>query len=184
MKRTLLLVLALMLVAAPSFAQIPDTAYVGLYTDVDHTTWSATYSGVTTTVYMYIFWVPGPDGLQAAEWAISYPSNILQGTITKDADIASTLGTMQAGIAVSMYTCHAGGVWYWTHKVRLFLQDAEQSTIEIVANPTVIPPVYDYSACTLGYPRKPVKRATNLCMNWSCETATQSATWGAIKSLF
>jgi hypothetical protein len=184
MKRVIPAVVALLLVAGSSFAQAPDSTYVGLFTDVDHTVWTQSYTGATTLFYMYIFWLPTEKGMQAAEFSISYPDNIVGLTVTKDADITVTLGDLEGGISIATGTCHPGGVWYQTHRQRLALYDAEVSTVRILANPTLIPPKLQIASCELGYQKYPVRKFTNLCINEDCSTATTPKTWGAIKSLF
>lgn len=179
MKKVLLAVTALLLVAGSSFAQSPDTAYVGLFTDVNHTTWNVSLVTTPTPFYMYIFWLPTDAGMRAAQWAISYPSDdiVTAATVTSDADITVTMGNLVDGIAISVGTCHPGGVWYQTHRQRIFLYTADVAAFEIIANPTTIPPSYKMSSCELGYPKYPVIRYTNLCVNSTCTTATQGKTW-------
>jgi hypothetical protein len=184
MKKGLFVVFGLMLIAASSFAQSPDSAYVGLYADVDHTTWTKSYSGSSTMFYMWIFWIPTDDGMYGSQFKVSFPSNIITSTVTKDADVTVTLGDLASGIGIGLGTCHSGGVWYWTHKVRLFLLDAEESTIELQKYPGSTPPGLTVVTCLTGLPKIPARKATHICLNWTCDTATQGATWGAIKSLF
>ena len=183
MKRALLIAFGLMLVAGSAFAQA-DSTYAGLFTDEAHTTWTVSSTGFTPFT-VYIYWLPSQFGLSSAEFKITAPSNVILSTITANPDIAVSLGTLTAGIAVSFgLNCEAAGVWVWTHHVSCFLTSSAEGIIELVPDPSAIPPFLGYASCEPGYPPYPIRKFTNICLNSTCGVATQTTTWGAIKSLF
>lgn len=183
MKRVLLIAIGLLLVAGSAFAQT-DTTYAGLFTDVAHTTWTVSSTGFTAFT-LYIYWLPPQDGLSAMEFKISAPANVIMSTTTANPDIVVSLGTLTGGTSVSFgEVCEPAGVWVWSHHVSCFLTSTAVGTIEIVPDPTALPPVLQIATCALGNPLYPVRKFTNLCLNSTCSTATQTKTWGAIKSLF
>jgi len=184
MKRVLLASLGLLLIAGAAFAQ-PDTSYVGLFTDVDHTTWNVSYVGpIPTEFIMYIYWLPSVRGLQGVEFKVKYPSNVLATAVNQNPGIVIALGSLSAGISAvwGEGDCQAAGVWVESHNVECLLLSNVASMVEIVAHPLV--GKYQILNCELGYPPEPVRKFTNLCTNQACATATETKTWGAIKGLF
>jgi hypothetical protein len=190
MKRMVLIAMGLMLLAGSAFAQpfpgLPDTAYVGLFKDVAHTIRSMNYTAIPPAFQsftMYIFWLPSNMGLQAAEFGISYPLNVLDAVTTKNPLVVLEMGTLKAGISISFAEitgCQTD--WVYSHVVTCFLKDATQSEIMVIPHPTV--GAYQVASCELGYPIYPVKRFTHLYLNWDGGTAVEPKSWGSIKSLF
>jgi len=123
--------------------------------------------------------------LSAAEFKVSVPANVVFSTATASPDIVVSLGTLTGGTSITTGAiCEAGGVWFWSHHVACYLTSTAVGTIELVADPTAQPPFLGYASCELGNPMYPIRKFTNLCLNSTCSTATQTKTWGAIKSLF
>jgi len=185
MKKVILAALGLLLMAGAVFAQAPDTAYVGLFADVDRLTWSAYHIDPPMTDFMmYIYWLPSVDGFQGSEFKVSYPANVLKGLVTTNSRIVVSLGSLSTGISVVLAEgdCQPPGVWIETHHQECTLLSITPSIIEIVAHPTV--GYYQVAICDENFSIRPVKKFTNLCLNSACATATESKTWGAIKSLF
>ncbi len=181
MRKMLLVLAGLMLIASPCFAQ-SDTSYVGLFTDDAHTAWTVSGSGFTPfSIYMY--WFGSPLGIQAAEFILVAPANVIISSATyKNPDITVELGTLTGGISVAFGNCQAGGVWWKMYQISCFLTTADPSIVEVGPNPSA--GAYQVASCELGYPIRPLKRYTNICCNQSCAIATREASWGAIKSLF
>ena len=184
MKRVLLAMLGLLVMSGAAFAQ-PDTSYVGLFADVDHTTWDVLYVGPSATDFtMYIFWLPSVRGLQGVEFKVKYPSNVLGMAVTSNPSITLDFGSLSAGI-LSVWgegDCQQAGVWVESHNQECLLRSNVASMIEIVAHPTS--GKIEVATCELGYPLEPVRKFTNLCTNQACVTATETKTWGAIKGLY
>jgi hypothetical protein len=87
-------------------------------------------------VDMYIWCCPRvagewDDGVICAEFAISYPGNVIQSTITKNTGIISVdLGELPVGYSVCYVECQYD--WHWIAYQRLYVTNAEPSWIEIV----------------------------------------------------
>jgi len=188
MKRMVLIAMGLTLLAGSGFAQpypgLPDTAYVGLFADVGRTVRSVNYVGPAPTAFtMYLYWLPSKRGMLAAEFKISYPSNVIGGLITPDATLTIQLGTLSAGISIAWNQDSCQTDWVYSHRQACFLMSAAQTQIQLVENPAVLPfPAYQVGTC--GYVIEPVKRFTHLYLNWDGGTAVESKSWGAIKNLF
>jgi hypothetical protein len=190
MKRMVLIATGLMLLAGSAFAQpfpgLPDTAYVGLFADVAHSVRSVNYGGAPAGFQWYIYWLPSKMGLQAAEFAISLPSNVIGMTIlASDPAITVQMGTLAGGLTIAFHADSCQTNWVFSHKVQSVLMSAAQSQIMVVENINILPfPAYQVASCELGYPIEPVKRFTHLYLNWDGGTAVEPKSWGSIKSLF
>jgi hypothetical protein len=191
MKRMVLVAIGLLFIAGSAFAQpypgLPDTAYVGLFTDAAHSASRVNYSGVSPTPFQwYIFFLPSKTGFQAAEFKIQLPANVLSTTIlAKDAAITVELGTLTGGISTALAegTCRTD--WFYLYKIQSILMSNVESQVELVENPNILPfPAYEVASCELGYPIEPLKRYCHLSMNYDGGVGVQSKSWGAIKSLF
>jgi len=186
MKRVLLIAAALLMLAVAGAAQAPDSSYVGLYADVDHSVRRVDYPGAFTPFTMYIWWLPSVRGIRAAELMISYPANVIAGGVTASPRINVSLGSLPAGISFAFESCNEGGIWFESHRQACFITSAAESQFEVVNHPGLIPPSYQVAICdsAQGYRPEPVKRLTHLYLNWDGGIATETSTWGAIKSLF
>ena len=190
MKRMVLIAMGLLLLAGSGLAQpfpgLPDTAYVGLYSDVGRTLRSYNFVGPTpTSFYMYIYWLPSKNGLLGADFRILYPANVIGSTVTTDATITLTMGDLASGISVVYNADSCQTNWVYSHRQRILLLDATQSQIEVIEHPPAAPEgqgYLDVVSCT--YDLDPVKRYTHLYLNWVGPTAVESKSWGSIKSLF
>ncbi len=131
-------------------AQLPPTGYIGLYADENH---SDMYVDCVpfTPFYMWIWCLPGQNGQIAAEYAISYPANVIPGTVTANDHIPVSLGNLEAGISYSYTVCQWD--WHWDYKQLLYLTNTDQSEIEIVAHPDI--GTYQFASCQEGFPIEP-----------------------------
>ena len=186
-----LVTMGLLLLAGSAFAQpfpgLPDSAYVGLFADVDHTIRTVTYGGAPALFHWYLYWLPSTRGLLAAEFTIVVPSNVAGvTTVAKDPGITVELGTLTGGISIAFHEDSCQTDWVWSHHLTSFLLSGAQSEIMLVDRGDVggvwVP--YQIATCELGYPIEPVKRLTHLYLNWDGGLGVQSKSWGAIKSLF
>lgn len=182
MKKVVFLAIALLLVSGAVNAQ---GHFMGLYTDDTHSYWCATGVGFYP-VEMWIMCLPGPLGVICNEFMICYPVNVIQSTTTSNTAIISvTLGDLASGMSVCYLLCQYD--WFWCFHQTLYVTDATQTLVQICAHPDV--GVYQVADCTPGYPTVPCDLLTNLYLNYEstepeCQgTATEDASWGAIKSM-
>lgn len=182
MKKALLLLFALLLFAGSAGAS--TGAYMGLYTDSAHMYWCASGVGFYP-VEMWIWCLPGDQGVICNEFRVSYPANVIQSTVTYNPIIAVDLGTLPTGISVCYLACQFD--WFWMYHQMLWVTDPTPTQISIVAHPDV--GTYQISTCEPGYPLAPVTLLTNVYINRAyddplCQgVATDESSWGAIKSL-
>ncbi len=197
MKRMVLTAIALTLIAGSGFAQpypgLPDSAYVGLFADVAHTSYRVNYGGTGFTPFTYyIFWLPSKMGMMAAEFKIQYPTNVIQTAPTKNAAVIIELGTLKDGISISFYGEAECGTnccrtdWTYSHAVSCLLQNANQSQIMVVDRGQVenvwVP--LQVGTCEPGTPLFPAKRFCYLSLNYDGGVGVENTSWGAIKNLF
>lgn len=179
MKKVLLIAAALLIVASTVNA-LPPVGYIGLFADGGHQVCNAVNPGGFFPFTMWVWCLPSVNGMQAAEWMVAYPTNIIGSTVTQNPLITVALGSLTAGISVAYGACNLE--WTWTHQQACYITDTAPSFIRIVAHPTA--GAYQFANCQLGYPIEAIKLINNLAINQSCIVATQDATWGSIKSLF
>ena len=121
-------------------------------------------------------------GVTAVEFAINFPTSVIASTVTVSPLVSVGLGTITAGTTVAFLTCQND--WVWTHQVACYDINTVPSVITIIPDPTAIPPDYLFARCDLGMTAFEPTIFSNLYLNQACVIATQSASWGAIKSLF
>jgi hypothetical protein len=173
-----------MLIATVANAQ-PPVGYIGLFADVDHTTWCVTGAGFYP-FNMYIWCLPSYLGQICAEFMVCYPANVIQSTVTwNDPIISVSLGDLPSGLSVCFDPCQT--TWFWIANQAMYCTDPTQTYIYICPHPDV--GVYQFANCEPGYPTEPCIALTHLFINYTagdpeCETTgTEDASWGAIKSM-
>jgi hypothetical protein len=186
LKKIVLLAVALIVLCASSaFAGYPE-GYIGLFTDEAHTNWCATGTGFYP-VEMWIWALPNAlYGTICAEFRICYPVNVIQSTATRNDPIISVmLGDLASGISVCFIVCQWS--WFWICHQLLYVTDPTQTIVYICAHPDV--GVFQFANCEPGYPVEPFIKFTSLYLNYAppdpecMGTATEDASWGAIKSM-
>jgi len=183
-KKALLLLFALLLCAGSAVAL--TGAYMGLYTDNAHSNWCASGPGFYP-VEMWIWCLPGDQGAIANEFRISYPYNVQQLATNWQWPIIYNIigGDLSTGISIQYISCQTD--WFWLCRVTLMVTDPTQTHLAIVGHPDT--GVYRIWNCQPGYPWETVNVLTNLYINYTydeplCQgTATDEASWGAIKSI-
>ncbi len=183
MKKALIASVALLLISSSAFASL---GYIGLYVDADHSYWCTEGTGFYAAE-MWIWCLPGPDGQICAEFAVAYPANIIQSTVTwNDPLISVSLGDLPGGLSVCYVGCQHG--WNWPCHQALWVTDPSQTFIQIVPHPEA--GAIQFANCLEGYPVEPATVLTNLFINYPPEapecqgTAVEESSWGAIKGLF
>ena len=192
MKRMVLVLFALLIVASDCFAQAPDSAYVGLFADLARTKWAVYYTAAPpnpTSFSAYVFWLPSVRGIAGAEFAISMPdTNIVELMMpVKNAAVILQMGDdLETGVSISWGPdpSQCLTTWAWSHRLICYLWNTDQAEIKVVEHPGLVPPVYQVATCELGFPKEPVKRYTHLYLNYDGGISTEDRSWGAIKSLF
>jgi hypothetical protein len=188
-KALLLMIVALMLSSAvhacPDCPPPYRYGYIGLYIDEGRMYWCASGVGFYP-VEMWIWCLPGENGQICAEFAISYPPNVIQSTTTKNLPLISVdMGDLASGWSVCYIACQWS--WHWPAHQLLYVTDPTKTHCEVVAHPGV--GAYQFANCEPGYPVEPCNILSHLFINYDvfdpecAGFATQEASWGAIKSL-
>jgi hypothetical protein len=187
MKKAMLLAAAVMFIASSVSAVLPPVGYIGIFKDATHNT-DPGANVICPAVYgsfsAWIWILPPVNGLQAAEWAVSFPATTVTLATVQNPGIAVALGTLANGISVAFAEGQCNMDWAWTHQLTMMSLGAVPCKIDIIKHPGTIPPAYQLATCALGYPIEPLKYLTPLYLCMDGSVGVQETNWGAIKSLF
>jgi hypothetical protein len=184
MKQTLLIVVALMVASSTATLAGQGDGYIGLFIDSSHSHSCATGVGLYP-VEMWIWTLPSMNGTICAEFAISYPPNVIQSTRTDNTSIISvSLGDLPTGMSVCYIACQWS--WHWCFHQLLYVTDPTPTQAEIIPHPDT--GLVQLSNCEPGYPGEPVILFTVLKLNQECPPenpiGAKETSWGAIKSMY
>jgi hypothetical protein len=185
MKKALLIAAAVMFVASSAFAQAkPPVGYIGIFVDAAHTV-NSVCPALYGSTPAYIFCLPSVNGLQAAEFAVSFPATVVTLATVQNPGITVALGSLAAGISVAFGEGLCQADWVWTHQLTLMSMSVAPTKVDIIPHPGTLPaPAYQFATCQLGYPIEPCIYYTPLYFCQSGVVGVQETNWGAIKSLF
>ncbi len=186
MKKALLIAAAVMFVATSASAVLPPIGYIGIFADAGHTlntVCPAQYSNFPVWIWI----LPGENGMQAAEWAVTFPATVVTLATVQHPNITVALGSLQAGISVAFGEGLCNMDWVWTHQLTMMQLGPTvlPARIDIIPHPGTLPvPAYQLATCELGYPIEPLIYYTPLYICQTGPVGVQETNWGAIKSLF
>ncbi len=155
---------------APAAAQPLPYGSIGLYVDENRESNTASYSGTFTEFTMYVFCRPGAEGLQAVEFVLRYPANVIQGPVTASPLLSVALGTLDGGMSAAFFDCQ--GEWVWTHHQQLFVTSGDAARIEIDKHP--LAGALQAATCELGNPLEALLVSSVVCLNSPCPPDTAS----------
>ncbi len=178
-------------VAGAAGAQLPPRGNISLYADGAraYTAYCAIPWGYPVAkIEMWVWCLPGENGLWGAECAVSYPSNVVGDRVTYNGALAATEGTLSDGLSAFFGACQ--GDWCWIAHQSLYVISLDQTFLEIAPHPAS--GVFQFFTCGAGNPAEPCLKGSNLALNAlfpPClmpETAigVEGSTWGAVKTLF
>lgn len=184
MKFILLFMLIILMVSAVQ-AQLPENPYIGLFIDQDRS--SSCVNGTSPYFFeMWIWCLPNSDGQMCAEFAIQYPSNTVESTITKNDQLISVeLGSLPDGISVCYNECQRD--WNWPYHQTIYAFGSDPSWIEIIPHPDIgLVQFADCTPCGPGCIELAIVYS-KLGINRDCPpdnpVGIQQTTWGSIKNL-
>jgi len=190
-KRALLLAAAAAVCAGTALAELPPRGNISLYADQARVFSAccplAPGYGIGR-IEMWVWCLPGENGLSGAQFAIGYPSNVIRDRIVYNGLLSSVQGDLPTGCSASFSACQWD--WCWVAHQSIFINSPQQTYLEVVAHPAL--GVFQFNNCQPGYPSEPCLKGTNLFLNSSSlpclppETAigSEGSTWGAVKSLY
>lgn len=188
MKKLLMCLAVLLILSGAAAAQNPT---IGLFADQDvapappYNTHCMTGVGIWQ-FQMWIWCLPPVEGMMCAEFKLNYPLNIISSTVTDNSAIISVqLGTLDTGMSVCYLACQNS--WNWCFHQLIYVTTGEATTIDIVDHPDT--DNIEFADCTPGYPTVEAVVLCGMQLNVAtddpgCQTGTQNASWGAIKSLY
>jgi len=193
MKRTILLILAPLLISSATMAQLPPIGYIGLFVDDQHHSWAiCDFEGpYVAKAEMWIWCLPSERGQIGADFALMYPqSTLIPSTVTaNDYIIAIVTGDLENGISVLYNECQYD--WNWCFHQSIYITSHQPAMIEIIEHPGLDPPIYNFRSCEEGWPIEPAIKFTNWYFNYyyypgTCipPIGTDDSSWGAIKSIY
>ena len=186
MKKAMLLAVAILLMAGALSAQtLPPIGYIGVYADAgraSNTVCPAQYGQFQA----WIWCLPNVMGLQAAEFAVSFPATTVTLATVQNPAITVALGTLAGGISVAFGEGSCQMNWAWTHNLTMMslALPSVPGKIDIIKHPGTQPPAYQFATCEPGYPIVPCIYLTPLYICQSGPVGVEETNWGAIKSLF
>jgi len=193
MKKALLIAAAVMFIASAASAVLPPVGYIGIFKDATHATDPAANTVCPGPYGMFQAWIwclPSVNGLQAAEFAVSFPPTILVQATVKNAGITVELGTLAGGISVAFGEGLCQREWVNLYQLTCVVLSPTPITqkVDIIPHPGTLPtPAYQFANCLPGYPIEPCIYITPLYLCWTPDPGplgVEQTNWGAIKSLF
>ena len=179
--------LAVLLFSTAASAQV--NGYIGLFADDQHTSWCGSAASIPGNFTMYIFALPSQDSTYCVELMLSYPADatIIGGPATWDPTMPVVMGDLATGVSACYAECKAG--WLMVCSQMIITTSANQGIISILPHPTAGGP--NFNACAGSRPVYDATIFNNFYINYvdgtdpECdETASASASWGAIKGLY
>ena len=165
----------------------PPIGYIGIFKDATHNIANPSVNTVCPATYgsfeAWIWCLPSENGLQAAEFAVSFPATtVILGSVQNPL-ITITIGSLPDGISIAFSEGMCQMDWVWTHQFTMMLLDRAAAKIEIIPHPGTSPsPAYRFASCEYGYP---IELCIYLMPLSVCyPIGVEQANWGAIKSLF
>jgi hypothetical protein len=188
MRKYLMVFIAVMLASAAASAQ--TQGYIGLFADVDHSSWCTSAASVPGNFNMWIFVLAKEGGTFGAEFKLQMPDDpsLIAGTKTPHPDASGAiLGDPLTGVSFTWLSCQEG--WTWVYQYLMIDTSGNQNIVEIVPHPTAGGP--NMVECSGTRPIYPAVIFNKLYVNYTdgvdpecSETGTSSKSWGAIKSIY
>jgi hypothetical protein len=185
MKRWVPVFLLLVVLPVAAYAQLPPVGYMGLFTNSIHSWWCVDGAGFYSAE-MWVWCLPGDGGMICVEFALGYPGNVIQSTITLSPLIfPPEVFDPEIGVTLCYSTCQVA--WTWIFHQTLWVTTAEQTHVALVKHTNPLIEDIQIATCEAGYPVEPVRKFSDFYINYPPEecpgNAVESESWGAIKSL-
>ncbi len=137
--------------------------YVGLFADAYHASNEIYYTGQFMPFTLYVWYLAGSDGIQAVEFAVSYPDNVIPADYAVNPSAPVWLGDPASDLSVAFSQCQTG--WVWIIAQNCFLTNGYQSKLGLGAGPLI-------ANCSAGYPIETARIIDGLYCNGGIGIAT------------
>ena len=179
--KKVILIVAAIAISAGSVNAGPQTL-IGLYVDSGHTVCRQDIPVPYQQFTVWVYVLPGDDGMICAEYRLSAPSWLIIAGTTVNPAHSIALGDNFTGVTICFAGCQSD--WTWTYQFNMFPMS---SGIPDYMN--VLPyPNYGLNAynCLPGYPIEEMIVLNNLGLNRDCDitVGTETVSWGAIKNMY
>lgn len=191
MRQAILAAMIIASLAGSLDAQPPPRGVISLYADGAHS-----YNAYCTLpwgysiakVEMWVWCLPSENGLWGAEFAVSYPSNVMADRVTYNSNLAIKQGGLLEGLSAAFGACQWD--WCWIAHQTLYVISPEQTNLGVAPHPAS--GFFQFFNCSEGHPAEPCLKGSDLYLNVSTvpclppETAigVGGSTWGGVKNLF
>ncbi len=185
--RNLVLPVALLFLISGAASALPQDGYIGLLANESRSCWCVSGVGFYPAE-MWIWCLPSVRGQMCAEFAICYPPNVIQSTVTwNDPVISVSLGDLPSGFSVCFVECQMD--WFWIGHQLLYVTDMTKTIVQICPHPDV--GVYQFANCNPDYPTEPCKIFIHLYINYQyddpecgwCLCPARESSWSVIKKM-
>ena len=191
MKKLLTVLLLTAILSGSAIAQAPPISYFGLYCDEHHSSRCAAGTG-SYEVTMWIWCLPGVDGLYGVEFAVVYPAGLIPGEVERNPIFPVQIGDLSSvnGVATPASECLKDWTWVFRQTLHVVTSDAMEVRLKGSTMGGIVYEVPIHTTCGYTRPICDFRVLNHFYINYSdgeleCQTlGTESRSWGAIKSLF
>lgn len=179
MKKVLLTIAAIALMAGPASAQM-----FSVWADAEQNACDVTLAGPYTPFHVFVFMEPGPDGAFAAEYKLATPVGHFSpgGNIIAPFVSGATIGNWYGspGISAPFTSCQTDLVWLIDLTMMAPNTTAGYYTLELNESSNFL----GVAICPGDRPLADGTVYNHFGFNTGCVIGTEDSSWGAIKSMF
>ena len=176
---TIILAVALILSLAPAVSLAidppPAPSMIGLFADEARTDCVVRNPGGFNQFVMWIWVLPGENGMICAEYQIATPYNVIVTDLVPNATVVWGDPITSPGVSICFDQCHTD--WVWTYQVVFWVTDTSPSMITV--EPHEASGGIFAGTCEEGYPTEEMNVYVNLFINQ--DIGTEESSWGSIK---
>lgn len=179
MRTLTIVVFCILCIAGNSFAG--PVTYIGLYSDCDHSVCRVDVPAAYLSFNVWIWVLPGDDGMSCVEFALDIPPHYLNTgtTLNPDHSIAIPGCSLPDDCIMCFPSCNYS--WVWIARMNILPTEIHQDFISLTST---IYGYFDAAGCGPGYPSVPFAALNNLAVNRPCVISTNPCSWGMIKKLY
>jgi hypothetical protein len=176
--------IALVLIySGPAESQHPTSAYLGLYDDANRSSWCVDFSPPIGMAAMWIWMLPSTEGTIGVEFAIQFPSNVINVGSYANNRLSCMLTPEACDGEHSWVFQECQTDWAWIVHWDVMILDLNSSQADIIPPPDSPYGLISWS-CAPGYPIRPCIILNSFYYNGCAPLSAETTTWGAMKALY